>query len=229
MARAKKKRTGGRSGTRAKAVRRQELLEAARDVFARVGYAQATIDDVVERAGVARGTFYLYFEDKRAVFAELVDRFSARLTMTILPIDTGDPARPVAGQVRENILRIIRACLNDRETAKVLLEGGPGTDPVGDRKLHTFFDELLLYLTDSLREGQRLGIVAEGEPRVLAHLTIGAMKELMYQAVTLGLSEESAEALADQVFDLLGAGYLRVDEPGPRGPAKKRSRSKRKR
>jgi len=51
---------------------------------------------------------------------------------------------------------------------------------------------------------------ADGEPRVLAYLTIGALKELLYQAVTLGLAGESTEALTRQLYSFLGQGYLRV-------------------
>lgn len=48
-----------------KAERRSELLRAARDVFATKGYHNAKIDDIVQAAKVAKGTFYLYFPDKR--------------------------------------------------------------------------------------------------------------------------------------------------------------------
>jgi hypothetical protein len=65
-------------------------------------------------------------------------------------------------------------------------------------------------LTESLKDGQALGIVADGEPRVFAYLTIGALKELLYQAVTLGLAEESAEALTNQLEGFLGSGSLRA-------------------
>ena len=59
--------------------------------------------------------------------------------------------------------------------------------------------------------------VADGEPRVLAYMTLGALKELLYQAVTLGLAEESAEVLTQQIFAFLGRGCLRVaPEPAPR-------------
>ena len=64
----KRTKTGTGKKAAAKAERRNEILVAARDVFARKGYHQATIDDIVKAAGVARGTYYLYFEDKRAVF-----------------------------------------------------------------------------------------------------------------------------------------------------------------
>src|SRR5688500_3796244 len=82
-----------------KSERRQQILTVARDVFARRGYHQTTIDDIALQAGVARGTFYLYFEDKRAVFSDLIDRFASQLTMAIVRIVTDDPSRPVMAQV----------------------------------------------------------------------------------------------------------------------------------
>jgi len=63
--RAKKK-----AGALPKNERRQQILSVAREAFAKRGYHQTTIDDIVVQAGVARGTFYLYFEDKRAVFSK---------------------------------------------------------------------------------------------------------------------------------------------------------------
>jgi len=66
------------------AERRRQILDAARDVFARRGYHAATIDDIVAATGVARGTFYLYFDDKRAVFEALIDGFSARIAMAVV-------------------------------------------------------------------------------------------------------------------------------------------------
>jgi AcrR family transcriptional regulator len=60
--------------------RRTQLLLAARAVFARKGYDEATVSEIVGRAGVAQGTFYLYFPGKEALagaFAELVsERFA---------------------------------------------------------------------------------------------------------------------------------------------------------
>jgi AcrR family transcriptional regulator len=54
------------------AVRRQAILDAALTVFADRGYEAARLDDVAARAGVAKGTLYLYFEDKEALFEALV-------------------------------------------------------------------------------------------------------------------------------------------------------------
>jgi AcrR family transcriptional regulator len=221
------RRTRRKSGALAKAERRQQILMAARDVFAKRGYHQATIDDVVAAAGVARGTFYLYFEDKRAVFEDLIDRFSAQLTVAISRIVIDDPSRAVAAQARDNIHAIIRVCLAERTMTKMLFTDAAGVDPGFDRKLMTFYDGVVQLLTESLRDGQALGIVADGEPRVLAYLTVGALKELLFQAVTLGLAEESAEVLTEQMFRFLSEGYLRVgaSETDKRGTSRRNKRA----
>jgi AcrR family transcriptional regulator len=58
-------------GTRA-ADRRQAIFDAALDEFVERGYAATRLDDVARRAGVAKGTIYLHFKDKQALFQELV-------------------------------------------------------------------------------------------------------------------------------------------------------------
>jgi AcrR family transcriptional regulator len=55
------------------------ILRAAEKVFGKKGFADATIDQMVELAGVSRGTFYLYFQDKDQVFATLVSQTVAEL------------------------------------------------------------------------------------------------------------------------------------------------------
>jgi AcrR family transcriptional regulator len=54
------------------AARREAILNAALDEFSARGYAAARLDDIAERAGVAKGTIYLYFADKEALFQDIV-------------------------------------------------------------------------------------------------------------------------------------------------------------
>jgi AcrR family transcriptional regulator len=202
-----------------RAQRRTQILARAREVFAKRGYHAAKIDEIVEVAGVARGTFYLYFPDKRAVFAELVDRFLTRLHLSILRIDVGAPIEP---QVRENIRRVLELFLADRAMAKILLADAPGLDAEFDRKLHSVYDEVLTLLAESLAEGQGLGIVAAGDPRVYAYLSTGALKELLYQSVQQGMDERDAPRLGEQVFAFLSRGYLQLGDAKGGGAKKKR-------
>ena len=192
-----------------KAERRQQILLQARDVFAKRGYHAAKIDDIVAAAGIARGTFYLYFEDKRAIFEEIVDRTIARLGLAILRVDPQDKGRSVADQIRENIRRLVAMLLEDRATTKILLSDALGVDPTFDRKLLSFYDELANLLETSLREGQALGVVKPGDARLLGYLTLGAMKELLFQIVLRG-AEYEPEVLVDEIFAFLNGGYLRA-------------------
>jgi AcrR family transcriptional regulator len=57
---------------RRKQARPQEILDAALACFAEKGFASARMDDIADRAGVTKGTIYLYFENKDAVFKALV-------------------------------------------------------------------------------------------------------------------------------------------------------------
>src|SRR3712207_4514991 len=57
---------------RRKDTRPAELLEAALEVFAEKGFTAARMEDIAARAGAAKGTVYLYFASKEAVFEALV-------------------------------------------------------------------------------------------------------------------------------------------------------------
>ena len=63
------------------------ILAAAEEVFSLRGYAEATIAEMLERSRLARGTFYLYFDDKRSVFAALLDRAMTDLFNIVAPPD----------------------------------------------------------------------------------------------------------------------------------------------
>jgi AcrR family transcriptional regulator len=58
---------------------RARLLEAAEQVFAQLGYHDASIVKITDAAGVAQGTFYLYFSSKLEIFDELVDDLNRRV------------------------------------------------------------------------------------------------------------------------------------------------------
>ena len=58
---------------------RQRLLESAERIFAELGYHDASIVKITEAAGVAQGTFYLYFESKKEIFDELVRDLNRRV------------------------------------------------------------------------------------------------------------------------------------------------------
>ena len=70
--------------------RRQAIIDAAFDEFIERGYAATRLDDVARRAGVAKGTIYLHFRDKQALFEELV-------RTALVPLISRLAAPPAAG------------------------------------------------------------------------------------------------------------------------------------
>lgn len=73
----------GRPLTKRGQATRRRILEAAEAVFAEHGYHEASIVKVTERAGVALGTFYLYFDSKRTVFEALVIDLNTRVRQSM--------------------------------------------------------------------------------------------------------------------------------------------------
>ncbi|GCE31763.1 TetR family transcriptional regulator [Dictyobacter alpinus] len=58
---------------------RRKILDAAEEVFGELGYYEASISEITRRAGVAQGTYYIYFHSKRTIFEELVRDIGERL------------------------------------------------------------------------------------------------------------------------------------------------------
>lgn len=68
-------RARGRPRTKPAELRREELLDAAQQLFLEKGFAATSIDDIASSADVAKGTFYLYFPSKEALLAAIQERF----------------------------------------------------------------------------------------------------------------------------------------------------------
>jgi AcrR family transcriptional regulator len=196
---------------RDKGKRRQDLLNAARDVFARKGYHEARVDDIAAAAKVAKGTFYLYFADKRSVFAELVDALFAKLSAAILEVDVdGD----VAGQIRHNIRAVIAVLLDDPAVTQILLSYTAVPDQKFLQKIRSFYSGVKRLLSEALENGQHMGIVAAGDTELFATFTLGALKETLLEIAMSGKSY-SREELVAELYGLLGSGYLRMERTTP--------------
>lgn len=189
-----------------KGERRQVLLRAARDVFATKGFHDAKVDDITALAGVAKGTFYLYFPDKRSVFEALVDGLFGRLGGAILHVEVRDD---VETQVKHNIRAIIAVLLDDPALTQILLSYAGGVDPLFVEKIQSFYTTVRDMLRQSLAEGQRLGIVAPGDTGMYATFTLGALKELLHETVQ-EKAPRHREELVSGLYSMLQGGYLRV-------------------
>lgn len=90
---------------RRKDARPHEILESALSVFAAKGFAAARMDDIALKARVSKGTIYLYFKSKEAVFRALIQETLAK-RVSDLAVVVRDHRGPVAPLLRELLLRL---------------------------------------------------------------------------------------------------------------------------
>lgn len=193
--------------SRAKAMapdeRRQAILEAARRVFASRGYHRAGVADVCEEIGVARGTFYRYFDGKRELFQAVLAEVMAEVVAGVRPIDV---AAPIPDQIRANVDRLVRA-ITAEDVCRVLFAEAQGIDDEGDEALRGFYGAALDRIERALRTGQALGVVRAGDVHLRARVVLGMLKEPVTQAALFGESLD-AEGLVAEILAVLTGGIV---------------------
>jgi AcrR family transcriptional regulator len=108
-----------------RAARREAILAAALDEFADRGFEGARLDDVARRAGIAKGTIYLYFSDKEALFQELI---RAALSPVVSIIETAHsvdlPLRAVCDRLAGAFTREVLGTRR-KDIVRLMLSEGP--------------------------------------------------------------------------------------------------------
>ena len=152
---------------------RTALLTAAQTVFAAKGYRDTNVGDIVAAADRGRGTFYLYFENKAAIFAALLDEMSAEMATQARSIWQAD--RPF-----ESVLTSIRTFL-DNFAAKRELWRLFDEVTATDRELRALRTRWMDNFAARVQRGIETAPRAAGtrlDPRVSAHLLAGMLDEV---------------------------------------------------
>ena len=172
------------SGERAKQERRRQILAAAKAVFADAGYHGASIHAIIERAQIARGTFYLYFESKAAVFDSILDQALADLRARIHRIEVVDPAAPpVQVQLREQVVATLEYIVKDRALATLLLSAGHTPDVEAAERLDQFFAEMRDLLRRALESGMEIGLLRKVHPELVSAALLGLIRGVIEHLV----------------------------------------------
>ena len=109
----------------ARAARRDQIIAAAAECFARSGYHATAMADIAEAAGVSKGTPYLYFPSKEALFIALYEEWDCGLAARIDAAvgDLPEPAHPSPRAVLAAVASAIAAhVLDNPQTCRVLME-----------------------------------------------------------------------------------------------------------
>jgi AcrR family transcriptional regulator len=186
--------------------RRTQLLEVSLDLFAARGFHDTSIDHIIQKASVARGTFYLHFRSKREIFDRLLDHLFERVAASVSPIRIGPP-EAMAAEVRANIAALCTALQENLSMGRVLLEQAVGLDEVGQQQLRDFYARVLDRIERAVGVGQQLGIVRRGEPALIAICLLGLVKESLYQQI-IGTRSFPTELVVAEIFACMQQGVL---------------------
>lgn len=146
--------SGGHAATR------QALLEAAADVFADVGFQNATIRDICQKAGANVAAVNYHFGDKSALYAEVL-RVQGQLARQLFPIERElhpDAAAEerLKGFIRTFLNRVLSEELANRHgrmMAREMVEPTPALDPLVREVIQPQWNQLLEILQDLLPDG----------------------------------------------------------------------------
>jgi AcrR family transcriptional regulator len=141
---------------RRKAERPQEILEAAFVEFSRNGYASTALDQIAERAGVTKGTIYVYFENKEHLFISMVREITkAKFDIVHSMLETHEGS--TADLLRAQFKHMYQHILEDdrrREVVRMLIAEAPRFPELTDR----YHEEILRPCLDMLRQAIQRGV-----------------------------------------------------------------------
>jgi AcrR family transcriptional regulator len=146
---------------------RRRILDAAEEVFGEMGYYEASVTEITRRAGVAQGTFYIYFHSKRETFIELVEDIGERLrTATSAAIQGVSNRIEAERRGFEAFLEFVRA---HHRIYRIIEDAGR----VAPEAAHEYYRRISAGYERGLAAAMKAGQVREGNVEGLAYALMG--------------------------------------------------------
>jgi AcrR family transcriptional regulator len=151
--------------------RKQQLLDCAARLFAERGYDDTRVIDIVRAAGVAKGLFYWYFENKEELFRELADEIRLRLRRS--QGEAMDPAADPLSQIRQGAEASVRFMAINAPFFALLEVESANRQFVDTLRQGT--DVHVQDVADLIREGIDAGLIRDEDPVLLARGVVGVV------------------------------------------------------
>jgi len=188
-------------GTRTRA----KLLEAAEKVFAENGYSEASIVRITEAAGVAQGTFYLYFTGKLEIFEELVEDLNRRVRHAMTEASAG--ARTRIESERAGFRGFFEFTAQHPALYRIVREA----EFVSPSALKLHYSRIVEGYIQGLTSAQEHDEVGEFDPEIISWILMGIGEMVGMRWVLWGNGDQVGEAsdptasgtatVPDEVFD----------------------------
>ena len=174
--------------TESEPVRRAQLLKAARKVFRAKGYDGASVSEIVREAGVAQGTFYLYFPSKRDAAVSLRDGLMETMAKEVSA--AMESRTSFEDRLEAMIAAAFKVARRNADLFRLAFIGADETHP----ELHSESPEhasFLTAITDLFRDAVDAGEMEAMDPEIAARLAIGLLQHAMIEAFVHGEGEDS--------------------------------------
>jgi AcrR family transcriptional regulator len=188
----------GRELSRRGVQTRTRLLEAAEQVFADVGYHEASIVKITEAAGVAQGTFYLYFEGKKQVFDELVVDLNRRVRHAMKEASSKGTTR-----VESEILGFT-AYFRFTSEHKALYRIIRQAEFVSPEMLRYHYDRLSEGYVEALTEAVESGEIGDVDPKVTAWALMGMGELIGLRWLLMENRDRMPKPVLDEIERIIG-------------------------
>ncbi|MDW5318183.1 TetR/AcrR family transcriptional regulator [Rhizobium sp. PL01] len=144
--------------------RQAGLLDPAEDEFSAHGYEQASLNRILERAGLSKGQAYYYVKDKAALYLLVVERAFARLAATIGPLPATAKDPDAYWKAIQLLFRRVPVVLSQDTKLADLARAIYPTSAAANAALEPLLARLLDQLKDHVRSGQSFRAVRDDVP-----------------------------------------------------------------
>lgn len=184
--------------------RQRTLTEAAALEFAEKGYHKASITDITQRAGVGRGTFYLYFDTKRDALDAVIDSYFQRTLAAVN--DTSDlsgKAGDFEQHLRTVFTRLFDMLDNSPEIMQVILREGL-LDSAMTKRMFGILDLIESVNITIIEQARADGTITSAiDAAFLAHAITGLSMAATLKAVRGELAGDARQAYIDSFIELV--------------------------
>lgn len=179
---------------------RQAIVNAAKVAIAELGYDQTSVAEITRRAGVAQGTFYVHFDDKAALFRELVRQVNHDVrAMTAEAADQGETRYE---KERAGFAAFFRQIVDDPAVYRIIRE----SEFVDEAAHQAHYARLAAPYTDGLRKAMEAGeISSDIDPELLAYILMG-IAEFMGMKLVLWEHKNVDPAAFEQLMTFVRRG-----------------------
>ncbi len=191
--------------------RRKSILMAAKTVFAKKGYNSAGVADIIGEAGIARGTFYLYFKSKRDVFSALMEYLIEALKEQLEAIPVNEPLK-ILRSLMDNVDKIKSFFFDDPDFAKIMMREAVTIDAASSEKVDEISHIVASWLVELISEWQNAGIILKHlDPQIIAFSFIGTIKEVIQQYLISGNLSCEASKVTEDILQVYILGIIERD------------------